>query len=225
MSDVVTPGGASQPHGIPDRRVDEALGRSRWRLARRYRRNAGSAADQVLMRGKAAAALRLEHRVGQDPLLGHIPVRLNLSFWSRTDTAAFRGAALAAEPPGVSRLKPSIFAAVVSASRRRRGSAAMSCFQTSGVRSERDPFVDVLVAALYFFLTSRRAVSAGKLCKEIVEAAILLDNDHDVFDRRSLRAPSHREAYRSEARTSRRHSRRARGASITRSAVEITMLA
>jgi len=48
--------------------VDDAL----------VRRNVRAAADEVLMGREAAAALRLEQVIGQHPLIGNIPVRLDI---------------------------------------------------------------------------------------------------------------------------------------------------
>ena len=55
--------------------VDEAV---------RSSRSDGAAADQILMGGETAAALRLEHVIGQDPLLCDVPIRLDLRLLRRT---------------------------------------------------------------------------------------------------------------------------------------------
>ncbi len=60
----------------------------------------------------------------------------------------------------------------------------------SGEALQRHPFVDVSVSFRLLGSAASRAVSAGKRCKEIIEASILLNDQHDVLDRRVAGRPA-----------------------------------
>ena len=68
ISAVTVLGGLSQPHGWTFGKSIKLWLSSIWRAA----------GDQILMRRKTAAALRLEQMIGQNVLLRQLPVRDDL---------------------------------------------------------------------------------------------------------------------------------------------------
>ena len=133
-----------------------------------------AAGDEILMGGKTAAALRLEHMIGQHELLGHVPVRRDLR---RIDVLVRARSGLAG-----TLLAPALQVEAVHL-------AAVVVFQKSGVRVTeitRIGKVDLLERDLgaVFERAERRSVRAGEGREEVVEGAVLLNDDDHVRDRR-----------------------------------------
>ncbi len=143
--------------------------------------NRGVASDQVLMRGKTAAALRLKHVIGEHVRFRDLPVRvdfrrLDVLIWAGSGlSGTFVSAALQPEPvhlPTVDVVAEIIPAVAVVAEPGQRNLLETNLLHAPR-RSLHRPFA--------------RAVGARKLREEIVETAVLLNHQDDVFDRRRLR--------------------------------------
>ena len=146
--------------------------------------NRRRAANEVLVRGKAAAALSLKHRVGQNVLLGDVPILGDVAFAHVLIDQGAGGLPLTAADAARNQVKAVHLAAVVSGPKRAMAVRDIGRHQQR-VGLEVDPLIDVTVALLYLHLSPRRTVGAGERGKQIVEAAILLHHDDDVLNRRA----------------------------------------
>lgn len=64
------------------------------------------------------------------------------------------------------------------------------------VRFERHPSIHVAAVPFDLHLAARRSIGAGKERKKVVKAAIFLNDQHDVRDRRASRSVVHAMVYR-----------------------------
>ena len=146
----------------PGRKVDEVVGRV----------DCGVAANQILMRGKASAALRLKHVIGEDVLFCQVPVRPDLR---RPDVlidvsprrASDRNDIEIVHLPVIPVAQPERIAVV----RRDR------TLEIGRPKAQRTTVMS---------LTHGRPVGAGEDGEEIVEGAILLNHDDDVLEMLAL---------------------------------------
>ena len=161
--------GASQPHGSCDGKSNETLP-----LIDR-----GAAGYEVLMGGEASAALRLKHVVDKHVLLRNIPVRLYLRVLDvLIRTRSRLACAVAAE---AFQFESIHFSAVVVAHVSLPGMA-----EIAGLREVCGAQLDRSAMRAQ---AGRGSVGPREGCEEIVEAAVLLDDQDDVLDVRGTRAP------------------------------------
>lgn len=136
------------------------------------------------MRGKTIAALRLEHLVGEPPLLRHRPVRLDVFLLDvdvRCGSLELTVARGFDEAEAVHR-------------------AVLPCGEESGIAVryifdvaerncfERDRLFDVPSALFHQLITGFARNGAFETREEVVERAVLLNDEHHVLNGRAARA-------------------------------------